>query len=299
MPPFGSQTPFGPSKSQAQRGLYQQFGQPQSTTMAAPPNQYQYQAGPPDAAYQAKAAKDQAAFGALGALGVAGQNAMGQYGMGRQQALVNSQIAQTNALNSMANMHYNTVGQGMSINAGLGAAGLQAGSDYAKAQMAGALGAGMINAGMYGAQMGPYTAGNLNLPNINFGGFGGGGGFGVSGPEGGIASGNYGGAQALTPPPPRPGGQGGFNPPPSPPYVGGRQGGRQVDPFKTFQSSQNLMGEMYRGLTNPNSMPYLARNDMRNAFQQTQANLMNPGIMNSLNSQLSQGYGLLGGLYRS
>lgn len=236
----------------------------------------------PDAAYGAQANKDMAAFGALQNLGVAGQNAMGQYGMAQQNALVNSQIAQNNFMGQMGASYYNTLGQGMNALAGMNAAASQAGADSNKAAAVGGLGAGVVNAGMYNASMAPYTAGNM--PNFNFGGFG--GGFRASGPEGTIASGGYG----------RGGGGRPFNAPPAPPYVQGGGGGG-VNPYQPFQQSLPVLKGMMQQMDNPNGMPNLARQDVNKAFGQTQANLMNPGIRDSLNGQMAMGYGALSNLY--
>lgn len=136
-----------------------------------------YQAG-----VAAQSGKDQAAFNAAGNLGVAGQNAMGQYGMSKDQALVNSQIAQANAMGQMANAYYNTMGQGMQYSAALGAAGAAAG---AQSNAAGALG------GLFGGGGGFQFSGP--------GGFGGSGSWGAGKQGGGQGGGGGGQYNPYTP----------------------------------------------------------------------------------------------------
>lgn len=294
----------------------------------------------------AQAQKDIAAFGAYGNLGIAGQNAMGQYGQSQQNALANTQIAQANALGQLGAGYYNTLGQLGQYNAAMAAAASQAGADTNKAAAANNALGGLVNAGMYGAQMGPYTAGNM--PNFNFGGFGGGGfrpGFDARGPEGRIASGSmrpmmaddseftpgYGAAlrgdgshfanvqdadgdgvsdyyqtgpgrpaqERYRDPRPlggRPSHGRNFNPPPAPPYVSGgnMQTYNPYDPFKQAQASQK---EILGALRDPRGMPNMVRQDMGSSFAETQKNIMDPGIMNSLNGQMAMGYGALSNLY--
>lgn len=239
----------------------------------------------------AQAGKDSAAFGALSNLGVAGQNAMGQYGMAQQNALMNSQIAQANALGQLGTGYYNTLGQLGQANTGMVAAASQAGGDTNKAAALGGLANNMLTAGAYGASMAPYTAGNM--PNFNFGGFGGGGGFRSSGPEGTIASGNMGGPRVGGWPD---GGRRGFNPPPAPPTFSGG-GAKTYDPYQPFNQGSKNLQSMLGMMQNPQSMPNLVRNDMNNAFQSTQKNMMDPGIRDSLNSQMAMGTGAISGLY--
>lgn len=273
----------------------QQAPQSYSPWMVDSYNNYQGQEA--QARYGAQAQKDMAAFGAAQNLGIAGQNAMGQYGAAQANALTNSQIAQANALGQLGTSYYNTMGQFGQANAGMTAAASQAGADSNKAAALSGLAGGMMNAQMYGASMAPYTAGNM--PNFNFGGFGGGGGggFRATGPEGTLASGTMSNDQGFGPPRTqgRPDGRQ-FNPPPAPPYMsgGGMQGFNPYEPFR--QGSQNMM-RMVGAMGNKDAMPNLARQDMNNAFQTTQKNLMHPGIKDSLNSQMAMGYGALGGLY--
>lgn len=289
--------------------------QTKQPTQAAPPSYAPWQNAPSGygnmtgGSYRegvnAQAQKDASAFGALQNLGVAGQNAMGQYGAAQANALTNSQIAQANALGQLGTGYYNLMGQLGQANAGMAAAASQAGADSNKAAALSGLAGGLMNAQMYGASMAPYTAGNM--PNFNFGGFGGGGqrgggGFRASGPEGTLASGSMGpqvsNDQGFGPPRTQgqPDGRN-FNAPPPPPYMSG--GGMQgYNPYEPFHAATGTLHGMLGAAHNPNSMPNLVRQDMNSAFRTTQGNLMNPGIRDSMNSQMAMGYGALGNLYK-
>lgn len=239
------------------------------------------------AQYGGQANKDMAAFGALRDLGIAGQTNMANYGGSLNNALVNSQIAQANALGQLGANYYNTLGQGMQAQAAMNAAASQAGAETNKASALGGLAGGMLNAQMYGAQMAPYTSGNMSFPSMSFGG-----GFHSSGPEGVIASGSYGGGPRIQGGPDRQ-----FNPPPAPPYVQGGGGGRGVNPYEPFHASTRSLQGMMQGLSDPYSLPNQARGDITGGFRATQNNLMNPGIRNSMNAQMAMGYDVLGKLY--
>lgn len=221
------------------------------------------------AAAAGQTAKDQAAFGAMGNLGVAAQNAMGQYGVSRNNALANSNVAAANAYGQMANNWQNTLGQLGYLASNITAAGLNAGAQAAR-----------------GTQ-------NSNI-NFDMGGgaqFGGGGlGYRASGPEGTIASGSMGGGW----------GGGGFG--------GNMAGGGGMSAEVTRGASpgerQGMVNQGYgfvdqlRGdLNATNNQATALAGLMGQEFGANRAALMDPSIINSLNAQLSGGYGALGGLY--
>ena len=194
-----------------------------------------YQAG-----VAAQTGKDQAAMTAAANLGIAGQNAMGQYGIGKDQALVNSQIAQANAMGQMANAYYNTMGQGMHYSAALGAAGAAAGADSNRANaMSGALG-GLTGGGGFGGGF-----------NFSGDGFSGSGSFGGGRRDGGGGGGGGGGGQQYNP------------------YTPIDSGFRSLDKFRNDLSDKNSMGNWLRqdvnagfGMTQKNLMDPSIRNDM-------------------------------------
>lgn len=299
---------FGPQTNQPQQAAPMSYTPWQDKRMSDDPNATgfgKWTGGAYQAGVNAQAQKDLGAYGALQNLGIAGQNAMGQYGAAQANALANSQIAQANALGQLGAGYYNTMGQLGQSNAGMVAAASAAGADSNKAAALGGLASGMVNAGMYGASMAPYTAGNM--PNFNFGGVGGGqhgpGGFRVSGPEGTIASGNMkmSNDQGFGPPgdvytAPGAPDRRGFNQPPAPPYMSGGSM-PTFNPYAPFQTGTDTLRGMLGQMGDANSMPNLLRQDMNSAFRTTQGNLMNPGIRNSLNAQLSGGYQALGNLY--
>lgn len=300
---------FGPQTNQPQQAAPMSYTPWQDQQVSTRPKGKGFEnwtGGAYQAGVNAQAQKDIGAFGALQNLGIAGQNAMGQYGAAQANALANSQIAQANALGQLGAGYYNTMGQLGQANAGMVAAASAAGADSNKAAALGGLASGMVNAGMYGASMAPYTAGNM--PNFNFGGFGGPnrpGGFRVSGPEGTIASGGMGprisNDQGFGPPGDintvhgAPDGRN-FNQPPTPPYM---SGGNMptYNPYVPFQMGTDTLRGMLGQMGSENSMANLVRQDMNSAFRTTQGNLMNSGIRQSLNAQLTGGYRALGNLY--
>jgi hypothetical protein len=221
------------------------------------------------AAAAGQAAKDQAAFSAMGNLGIAGQNAMGQYGMNRDAQLTNQAIAAANAYGSMANAHYNTMGQLGSFGAALTASGLNAGAQAAR-----------------GTQSNQF---NMGMGGGGGGGFGGGPGFFAGGPEGAIARGGYGGG-------------GGFG------FGGNVSGGGGMHASVTKGASSGerqgmlnqgygFLGGLRDDLNNRNSPQMQMANRMDKQFGASRAAVMDPTIVNSLNSQMNAGYGALGGLY--
>lgn len=286
------QQPAPPSYQPWQVDSYnQRMGQEAQARYGAQAAGAQANAQTQAAKFGAQANKDMSAFEALKGLGISGQQAMSNYGIAQQNALVNSQIAQNNFAGQMGTNYYNTLGQGMGVLGGLGVAASQATADSNKAAAVGGLGTGMVNAGLYGAQAGVYGMGNM--PNFNFGGMGGfgGGGFRSSGPSGTIASGGYGGGPSVRGGPDRQ-----FNPPPPPPYMQAGGGGG-YDPTQPFQQSLPVLQDMLRQMDNPNGMPNVLRQDVNRAFRQTQANLMDPSIINSLNGQMALAYGMTNSMY--
>lgn len=218
------------------------------------------------AAAQGQAAKDQAAFGALGGLGIAGQNAIGQYGVSRNNALANQSVAAANAYGQMANSYYNTLGQLGNFAGNMTAAGLNAGAQSAS-----------------GSQSANFNMGGGG----SFGG-GGGMGFNVSGPEGTIASGGMGGGR---------GGRsfggsggGGFS---SSVTRGASSGERTGMVNQGYGFLNNLRGDLNRDDNQAMALAGL----MGNEFGANRAAVMDPSVMNSLNGQLSAGYGAIGDLY--
>lgn len=246
---------------------------------------YQSEAASAPARYGAQAQKDSSLFGSMSNLGIAGLNAIGQYGTSRNNALMNQSVAAANAYNQMAAADLNARAQLGQSMAGMAAAAGQAGADTNKATALSGLGQGMVNAGMYGAQMAPYTAGNM--PNFNFGGFGGGG-FQASGPEGGIASGSYGRGGASG------GNRGGRQPltPPPPPYVGGN-GGSMVNPYAPFREGARFLGGLRNDMNSPGSYANRAMSDMTREFGMNRAGVMDNSVLNSLNANIGMGYDAL------
>jgi len=216
----------------------------------------------------ASGAKDAAAFGAMGNLGIAAQNAMGQYGVSRNNALANNTVAAANAYGAMANNYQNTLGQLGYLASNMTAAGLNAGAQSAQGRQN-----SNVNFGAGG--------------NASFGG-GGGIGFNASGPEGTIASGSYGG------------GGGSFG--------GGMGGGGGMSSEMTRGASpEERTGMVNQGygfidqlrgdLNNPENQAMALAGLMGDEFRTNRAAIMDPSIMNSLNSQLDTGYGALSDLY--
>lgn len=230
---------------------------------AVDPNKYA-------AGAQAQSAKDQAAFSAYGNLGVAGQNAIGQYGMNRDAQLTNQTIAAANAFGQMGNNYYNTMGQLGQTAAGLSAAGLNAGAQSASGNMSSNFGMGMG---------GGFNSGGGGVP-----------GFTASGPEGTIASGRMGG------------GGGGFG------FGGNVSGGGRASSSITRGASQGeraglvnqgygFLGDIKKTLNDPKNQAMALAGLMGDQFGANRAAVMDPTIVNSLNSQMATGYNALGGLY--
>jgi hypothetical protein len=259
-PPQGFPSPQGRQPPQAPsqgRGLLGQFGGFDPSAYAA--------------GAQAQSAKDQAAFSAYGNLGIAGQNAMGQYGMNRDAQLTNQSIAAANAYGQMANNYYNTMGQLGQTAAGLSAAGLNAGAQSASGNMS-----SNFNMGMGGG----FNSGGGGWP-----------GFTASGPEGTIASGRMGG-----------GGGGGFG------FGGNVSGGGGASSSISKGSSQGeraglvnqgygFLGDVKKTLNDPKNQAMALAGLMGEQFGANRAAVMDPTIVNSLNSQMATGYNALGGLY--
>lgn len=221
-----------------------------------------------------QAQKDMSAFGALQNLGVAGINAMGQYGSQRNAALANQSIAAANAFGSMGNAYYNTMGQLGNYAAGLSAAGLNAGAQSATANMGG--GFNMSTGG-----------------NFNFGGGGGGPGFQASGPEGVISSGRYGGGGRGR------GGMGaGFNNSGSgSTSMNLQKGSTEGERARLVDQGYGFLTGVGNALNDPKNQAMTLAGLMNNEFGNNRAAIMDPSVMNSLNNQVSAGYGALGGLY--
>lgn len=201
-----------------------------STGAIRPVSNDSYKAG-----VAAQSGKDMTALTSAANLGIAGQNAMGQYGMGKDQALVNSQIAQANALGQMSNNYHNAMAQGMYVSGALGAAGAAAG---AQSNVAGALN-GMFGGGNFGGNM------SVSGP----------GGFGATGSWGGSRSGGGGG-----------GGGGGqsYNP-----YTPIDSGFKSLGDFRRDLNDRDGMGNRLRndvnmgfGMTQRNLMDPSIRNQM-------------------------------------
>lgn len=253
----------------------------QATSMGQPSAQPAEPAAPTmsgDQQYRAAVApyqsqKDMAAFGALQNLGVSGLNAMGQYGVARDTALANQSIAAANAFGSMGNAYYNTMGQLGNYAAGLSAAGLNAGAQSANANMGGS-----FNMDMGG--------------NFNFGGMGGGNGFMASGPEGVVSSGRYG----------RGGGRGGMgagfnNSGSGSTSMSLQKGATPQERAGIINQGYGFLGGMAGALNDPNNQAMTLAGLMNDNFGASRAGIMDPSIVNSLNSQVGAGYGALGGLY--
>jgi hypothetical protein len=210
---------------------------------------------------QAQSAKDQAAFSAYGNLGIAGQNAMGQYGMNRDTQLANQSVAAANAYGQMANSYYNTMGQLGQTAAGLSAAGLNAGAQSAMGNM----------------------SSNFNM---GMGGGGGGGGFSAFGPEGSIASGSMGGGGG--------GGGGGAGGGSSQSIT---RGAGQGERGGMVNQGYGFLGDIKKTLNDPKNQAMALAGLMGDQFGANRAAVMDPTIVNSLNSQMATGYNVLGGLY--
>lgn len=231
------------------------------------------QQGAAVAPYQAQ--KDTEAYRALSTLGATGLNVMGQYGSNRDTALANQSIAAANAYGSMANAYYNAMGQGMHVGGGLTAAGLNAGAQSAFANQ---------NSNFDMSMGGSFGMG---------GGGGGRNGFRASGPDGSpIVSGRYGGRGGR-------GGMGaGFNNSGS----GGssmtlQKGSSESERRALVNQGYGFLGGMAQELNSPNNNAMALAGMMGKEFGNNRAAIMDPSIVNSLNSQVSAGYGALGGLY--
>ena len=278
---------FGqPKPNQSFRQLQPVFGQqPGGQRPAQPqaPPQLQPQFGPQrpqmDPYYSnavgAQAQKDTAAFGALSGLGIAGLNATGQYGVARDTALANQGIAAANMAGMMGNAYYNTINQFGNYAAGLSAAGLNAGAQSANANIGGNFDFGM--------------GGDFNCGGI---GGGGGGGFRARGPEGTIASGRIGGGGGR-------GGLGaGFNNRGSGGYGATIQKGSSAgERAGLINQGYGFLGGLVGNLNDPNNQAMSMAKLAQNEFGANRAAIMDPSILNSLNSQVDRGYGAVNDVY--